>query len=348
MNENYAGLFNCPAADGNFTSGIGRLNDGDLQAFYDALVERETAEGGHKGRIKAVEKEMKTRAACSPESRALDLMNEDIQTAETLYSDGMPYELERIENEIRFYKEQAGSAFLEMGKRLIRIKAHEGHGGFMKTLDNLEMAPRSAQQAMAAARRFSNTKTFSQLGSSKMIALSVLDDDEIEKLERGEPVRGVTVDRLHQMTVRELRETVNKAEEALKKEKEGRKKDRETQEAVIAQKELKINELEQHLRYQTPPTKEQTALAGLQKLNEPYSYALAKINAGIREARALVSQAEKTPGVDVQMLSEWLNAFDLEMRTFDTQKENWLYEVDNAGPIDAGRIVEAGDVSELG
>lgn len=336
--EKYGGLFACPATDGNFSSGLGRLNDGELQKFYDALVEREAEERCHKGRIKAVEKEMKARATTSAEGRALVRMDEDIKAAEELYADGTPYELERIENELRFYKEQAGSAFLEMGKRLIRVKAHEGHGGFLKTLENLEMAPRSAQHMMAAARRFSNAPTWAHLESSKLKALSVLDDDEIEKLERGEPVRGVTVDRLHQMSVRELRETVKKGEEALKKEKEGRKKDREAQDAAIARKEAEISGLDQRLRYQQPPTKEQAALAALMKMNMDYTLALARINAGLREARKIVYEAEKTPGTDVQMLSEWLGQFDPEMGSFHTLKDEWLAEVDNAFPVKAGEI----------
>ena len=131
MTENYEGLIGCPATDGNFHSGIGRLSDEDLRAFLTRLVELEAAEGGHKGRIKAVEKELKSRGTVSEESRAVTVMAEEIKAAEELYGDGMPYELERIENELRFYKEQAGIAFVEMGKRLIRIKAHEGHGGFI-------------------------------------------------------------------------------------------------------------------------------------------------------------------------------------------------------------------------
>jgi hypothetical protein len=354
MAEDYEGLVGCPATDVNFPSGIGRLSDDALRAFHTRLIELEAAEGGHKGRIKAVEKEMKNRGTASEESRAIEVVAADIKAAEEQYADGMPYELERIKNEIRFYLNQTGAAFIETGKRLIRIKAHEGHGGFMKTLDVLGIATRTANYMMASARRFSNSPSVANLDSTKLRVLSVLDDDEVEKLERGESVRGVTVDRLHKMTVRELRETVRTAEEALQAEKEGRKKDRKTQDAAIAQKELKINELDQQLRYQQPPTKEQEAKAGLFALAAPYTFALAEVNAAVRKAFALVKEAEQVPGADVLMLNGWFNQFSPEMTTFAELHQAWTDEVDEAHPIKPGGIKEllteadGSDVPDLG
>ena len=102
------------------------------------------------------------------------------------------------------------------------------------------------------------------------------------------------------------------------------------------------------MRYQQPPTKEQLALAELQKINEPYTFVLSRINAAIREAHSLVREAEKINGVDALQLSEWLNQFDMEMQAFDALKEAWLSEIDNASPIEVGKIKEAADVSELG
>jgi hypothetical protein len=277
-----------------------RLTDAELDEFLQELNIKNEEEHCHKGRINAVMKVIKSRkksAANSTEIAAVEKMAEDIATAEELYSDGMPYELERIENEIRFYQDKAGEALLEMGKRLIRVKAHEGHGGFIKRLETLGIAYRLAAYAMAAARKFSNVPTLAHLETSKMKALTVLDDDEIEILKDGGMIRGKTLDDISRMSTRELREYARKKDDALKKEKEARQKDREAQEKAIAQKEMKINELDQQLRYQQPPTKEQLALAELQKINEPYTFALSRINAAIREA-------EKTPGADALQLSE--------------------------------------------
>jgi hypothetical protein len=201
---------------------------------------------------------------------------------------------------------------------------------------------------MAAARRFANVPTLAHLDSSKMKALTVLDDEEIQELENGNPVRGMTRDAIEAMSVKELRENLRKERTALKKEKQSRQRDREIQEKAIAQKESKINELDQQLRYQQPPTKEQTALAGLAKLAVPYTYAIAEINAAIRTAYAIAQQAEATIGADVQMLSEWFGQYSREMGIFAELREAWTDEVDNAKPIDVGSIKEAGDVPELG
>ncbi|MDR1096315.1 MAG: hypothetical protein LBL31_07985 [Spirochaetaceae bacterium] len=271
------------------------MSDDALRAFHTRLVELEAAEGGHKGRIKAVEKELKNRGPVSEEIRAVEVVAADIRAAEEQFADGMPCELDRIENEIRFYQDKAGEALLEMGKRLIRIKAHEGHGKFLESLGRLGMAERSARYAMAAARRFSNRHTCADLPVSKMRALTVLDDDEIDTLEKGGSIAGMALDDIERMSVRELRENLRKEREKVKTEKEGRKKDRETQDAAIAQKELKINELDQQLRYQQPPTKEQRAVAGLFALAAPYSFALAEVNGTVRKAFALVKEAKKHP-----------------------------------------------------
>jgi hypothetical protein len=347
MAENYEGLIGVPATDVNFPSGIGRLSDELLREFHDRLIELEAAEGGHKGRIKAVSKEMRNRGTVSLETRAVEVMAADIKAAEEQFADGMPYELERIENEIRFYQDRTGEALLEMGKRLIRVKAHEGHGGFMKTLENLGMAPRSANYAMAAARRFSNSPALANLETAKMKVLTVLADDEVDKLEKGETVRGMNLDDIGRMSYREVCDNLRKSREQLKKEKEGRKKDREFQEAAIMQKELKINELDQQLRYQQPPTKEQTALAELLKLAGPYTFALAEVNAAVRKAHALVKEAEKVPGADVLMLNGWFNQFSPEMETFAELHQAWTDEVDEAHPIQVGRILEADEGKAL-
>jgi hypothetical protein len=340
MAEKYEGLFSCPASDDNFTSVIRKLSAEELEAFKAELITRDLDEHCHKGRINAAAKEIRRRGTNSREIVAVERMAEDIQMAEELYADGMPYELERIENEIRFYQDQAGTALLEMGKRLIRIKAHEGPGKFLESLGRLGMVSRSARYAMSAARRFSNRQSIADLGTTKMIALTVLDDDDIKTLESGGEVKGMTLDDIDRMTTRELRENLRKDKELLKKEKEARKKDREIQEAAIAQKELKINELDQQLRYQQPPTKQQLALAALRKMNEPYTFALARINGAIREAYNLVREAEKTPGVDALQLNEWLNQFDIEMQAFNTARESWTNEIDNASPIEVGKILD--------
>jgi hypothetical protein len=348
MGKNYEGLIGVPATDENFTTGIGHLNEKELTEFSARLVELEGKEGGHKARIKAVATELKKRGAVSVEIMAVEKMAEDIKAAEELYADGMPYELERIENEIRFFQDQAGTAFLEMGKRLIRIKAHEGHGKFIDSLNRLGMTPRSAQYAILAAKKFSNTQAPAYLGNEKIRALTVLDEDDIKTLESGGEVKGMSLDDIDRMSTRELRENLRKEKEQIKKEKETRKKERSSFEQSMLQKDAKINELDMRLSGQEPPTKEQIAGDTLNKLTPEYSMAIAKVTGAIREAYALVVTAEKIEGVNVQQLAEWLNQFDPDMQTFHDLIGTWTDEADNAGPIKDWRISDLPGKEEAG
>jgi hypothetical protein len=264
---------------------------------------------------------------------AVDQMAMDIVQVDEMFGDGVVYDFDRVDNEVSFYQEQAGTALLEIGKRLIRIKAHEEHGKFMVFLEKHNMGDRSAEFAMVAARKFSNSKSISNLGTTKMIALTVLDDDDIEKLGKGKAIKGIgTLDDVDRMTTRELRE-------ALRKERDKRKREKEVQEKAIAQKEAKINELDQQLRYQQPPTKEQIAVAELARLTRDYTIALAEINSAIRRTHGILNTAEKIEGVHVMMISDWLNQFNSEMDEYSALAQSWLLDVDNAGP--AGKGIDA-------
>ena len=179
----------------NQTTGAERMNPELVEAFKEAETKR-----GRKAKNSENSKEI----------IAMDKFQADIETAERLYSDGLPYEIDRIENEIKFYQDQAGQSLIEMGKRLIRIKAHEDHGRFMRAIKNVGMADRSVNYAMAAARMFSNSPTLANLGQSKVKALTVLDEESIKILEDGGEAKGITLDAIDKMSVRELRETLRK------------------------------------------------------------------------------------------------------------------------------------------
>jgi hypothetical protein len=57
----YSGLLYVPVSDPNFGSGIGRLKTPDLTGMLNRLRLLEAMKGGHKSRIKAVEKELNRR-----------------------------------------------------------------------------------------------------------------------------------------------------------------------------------------------------------------------------------------------------------------------------------------------
>ena len=114
-----------------------------------------------------------------------------------------------LEDEIRFYQRQTAEACFELGKRLLVLKELTPYGGFKQRLELLGIEYRSAARFMAVSRKFANVTTSPLLQvvetQSKLLELLVLDDGEIESLADGESVRGVSLDDIETMSVRELK-----------------------------------------------------------------------------------------------------------------------------------------------
>jgi len=250
-----------------------------------------------------------------------------IREVEEQFGDGQPYERHRLENEVRFYQQTAAESLIEIGKRLIRMKANEEHGDFLQVLDNLGMATRSAQYAMIAARKFGNTRTSAYLGKEKMLALTVLDDDSIQALEGGEKVAGVTMDDIDRMSVRELKET-------LRKERDKRKKEKTAQEDAIGKKEEKINELEQQLRYQDPPTQEQLAAVALEPLKKKLFEHVLQAQFHLDEAVNAVAAAQKVAGATFPQLQEWAKTHYGQLAPIGDLFDELDQALNNCGPYD--------------
>jgi len=270
----YDGLFCVPATDPNFQSGLERLDTPDLKKMLDHMEYLTDQGEHHKGRIKAVEKELALRGDAAETKRgrkaktgensreivAMDKFQADIETAERLYADGMPYELDRIENEIKFYMAQTAQALFESGKRFLRIRAHEDHGAFYAALERIGVPERTADYAMAVVKKFGpNPLPVADLGSTKLKMLTVFEDEEIKEYVNGGPLGSIPHDDVEKMSKREL-------QAAIRKERNGRDEDRKSSDKAIFIKEKKISELEAQLRYQEPPTQEQIARAALQEL----------------------------------------------------------------------------------
>ena len=331
--KKFEGLLYVPASDPNFLSGIQDLKDAQLNEMLERLIELNETESGHKGRIKAVERELKGRDGNSTEIIAVGKMKNEIETVERLYGDGMPYDKDRLEDAAKFYLAQTAQSLFESGKIFLRLKAHEGHGGFMESLTRIGIPQTTANYAMAVVLKFgSNSPALGNLGSTKLKMLTVLDEPDLKALVKDGVTGSLALDDIDRMTTRELREK-------LREEREKHKKDVDTREKAIKQKETKINELDEQLRYQQPPTPEQIAQAALQKLTLKFTGTLAYINTYLREAYATVVEAEKIENVNVQQLSDWLGQFyDNEIKTFRELSEAWLNEIDNAGPMRDWRI----------
>lgn len=141
-----------------------------------------------------------------------------------------------LEDEIRFYQRRTVEACLELGKRLLILKELTQHGGFAESLERLGIEPGVAQRFIQATQKYSKAATSRHLekfqSQSKLLELVVLDDSEAEALMEGEAVRGITLDDVECMTVRELRAALRAARD-----------DVQAKDRVLADKNRKIDSL---------------------------------------------------------------------------------------------------------
>ena len=224
------------------------------------------------------------------------------------------YDYARMVEEIKFYQEQAGNAFIEMGKRLLRIKAHEEHGMFMLALEELNIASRTANYCMVAARKFSNSQTFANLGTSKLIALTVLEDEEVKELEDTNQIFGMTFDEIDKMSVRELKKNLREAREK-------NKHDRKNLENVIKQKEQKNNELERQIRGLEPVSAERLAQEKCGEMVKDFIGKIASIEMDFYSLRQMMNQVQSIDGINIVIIEEFQERFNDAFKRLEEERE---------------------------
>lgn len=118
-------------------------------------------------------------------------------------------DLNVITAEIQSYKQVAGQAIFEIGKRLKHVKENDlVHGEFGKWLKTIEINQRTAQQMMKIANDPSlKTSTYTHLGTRALYEIATLPQEEREKEHVTSKGETKTVD---EMTVRELQEVKKK------------------------------------------------------------------------------------------------------------------------------------------
>ena len=115
--------------------------------------------------------------------------------------------IETITAEILVYKNQAGAALLEIGRRLMEAKAQLGHGEWLTWLaEAVEFSEATAQRFMRIAREYPNPSTLTDLGASKALALLAIPAEDREAFAEA-------VDAEH-CSVRELQAAIKARQEA--------------------------------------------------------------------------------------------------------------------------------------
>ena len=116
-----------------------------------------------------------------------ELMNTNERPEEAVAETGEDGEavarpIEVITAEIWAYKQQAGYAILEIGRRLNEAKEQLTHGEWLPWLkEKVEFSEATAQRFMRLAREYTNPSTVTDLGASKALSLLALPASEREE-----------------------------------------------------------------------------------------------------------------------------------------------------------------------
>ncbi|WP_020613116.1 hypothetical protein [Sediminispirochaeta bajacaliforniensis] len=221
------------------------------------------------------------------------------QEADELYGNGEIYDRDSCMAKARFFMRVAQESLIEVGKQLILIKSHEEHGAWYPLLDQIGINYRTASRAMHVARRYGKSDKLTDLGYTPLSVLEDFTEDQLQDLNDGEEARGITIDDLHCRTKKELIEKI-------KADDEKNKRQRAAQESAIRQKEEKLNELEQKLRYREPPTKKELAEGQLEPIRRAFATEVASAVAYLERALARLKEGQEIEGIEVDQLDAWM------------------------------------------
>lgn len=130
------------------------------------------------------------------------------------YLDGQEYNLNRISAEVSALLGQVTQGFISVGQRLLAVKKVEGHGFFIKWLEqNFSLSGRSANYFMHVADKLEKRPelaAFSRGGISKAVALLEMPEEYLDEYVQEGTIDGKPLDEYHTMTRNELVATVKK------------------------------------------------------------------------------------------------------------------------------------------
>lgn len=108
--------------------------------------------------------------------------------------------IEVITDEILHYKNQAGAAIVEIGRRLIEAKEKLSHGEWLPWLkERVEFSERLAQSFMLAARRYeANPQPVADFGLRKALALKDFTDEAIKEFDAANDIKAMSARELEQ------------------------------------------------------------------------------------------------------------------------------------------------------
>ena len=228
--------------------------------------------------------------------------------------------IEVITQEINFYKQTAGAAVLEIGKRLNEAKAQLEHGEWCEWLESkVEFSEASAQRFMRLANEYSlNPSPVMDLGASKALVLLSLPEEERESfISETHNVDGEEKS-VSDMSKRELEKAVKERNDAL-------------HQAELAAKD--VEELEKKLKYtemEAQHNKEQAQKAEkeLEELkNKPVEVAIQPLTD--EDMEELKKQAAAEKQAEIEKLQKKIDKLTASEKKLKESAEKAKQEIEN-------------------
>lgn len=211
-------------------------------------------------------------------------------------------DIDIITEEINFYKQQAGMAILEIGKRLVEAKAQLSHGEWLPWLEKkVEFSERSAQQYIRLWKEYGKSATVADLGVRKALVLLALPENERDSFAGETHAVDGAEKTAAEMTVKELEKAVaernaarQEAEQAkadLYAAREAAREARDHVEALQGELEALKNRPTEVAIEQKDATEEQLA-AARQEAEAAAARRVAELEKALEQARGAAAAAE--------------------------------------------------------
>jgi hypothetical protein len=274
---------------------------------------------------------------------AMDKQQKEIEKAEELYGDGLPFDQFRLETGIKSRNAAVAATMIQNGRDFLRLKAHLPHGEFITSVERTSGKPRFwAYHCMRAAEMFLNVAqdNISGLNFSQIRTLSLLEKPVVEEYLKGGPLGDIPHDDVATMPRDELEAEARKLKKKLKEAADSR-------EAVIQEKEKKINEMDRRLRGQEPPTKEQLAALKLEEHLKPFNTQLQDAIFAMNRCAEMITEIQRIENIGYVQLNAWVLKQSEDIENF-TESFTELQDALNDIHIDRGDTEGGEDLPEGG